>query len=102
MTRYAPTQVSSTLTMSSFACEFSPPTSTISVTGHHEEGGHTLYDIEGCVRVPVSSVASDARAWRAAKRLAELRELHDRVERALGRARYVELFKGTPFASRGG
>ena len=66
---------------------------TCTVIGHREVAKHTMYVLQGTL---------DGRPWESARRLVELRAVHDRVVALLGRARYERVFAGASFASRGG
>eukprot|EP01062_Namystynia_karyoxenos_P063405 TRINITY_DN56207_c0_g1_i1.p3 TRINITY_DN56207_c0_g1~~TRINITY_DN56207_c0_g1_i1.p3 ORF type:complete len:237 (+),score=37.05 TRINITY_DN56207_c0_g1_i1:117-827(+) len=68
--------------------------SSVTVAGHHEHGGHTLYHL-------VCTGLSDER-WVLPRRLADIRsQLHGPVKEALG-AEYPRIFHTTRFAQYGG
>eukprot|EP00931_Biecheleriopsis_adriatica_P002321 TRINITY_DN10307_c0_g1_i3.p1 TRINITY_DN10307_c0_g1~~TRINITY_DN10307_c0_g1_i3.p1 ORF type:complete len:299 (+),score=66.22 TRINITY_DN10307_c0_g1_i3:37-897(+) len=84
------------------------PILTLTVEGHAEVGGHTMYNISCEIHCPPQnekhSVHQAPRdiVWTHQARLADLREhLHDPVKGVMAE-RYKDFFGNTPFAAHGG
>jgi len=74
------------------------PRLAISVEGHHEEHGCTMYGIDVSL-----SQKGGVTTWHTTKRLCDLREqIHDPVKDVLGEEAYPMHFGETPFAHFGG
>eukprot|EP00931_Biecheleriopsis_adriatica_P111213 TRINITY_DN85577_c0_g1_i1.p1 TRINITY_DN85577_c0_g1~~TRINITY_DN85577_c0_g1_i1.p1 ORF type:complete len:285 (+),score=51.02 TRINITY_DN85577_c0_g1_i1:25-855(+) len=76
----------------------------ISMAGHEEVLGHTMYAISCSLRRPPKEEGEAARIaeWSCQKRLCDLREeLHCRIKAEMGSA-YAAYFESTPFARHGG
>eukprot|EP00929_Paragymnodinium_shiwhaense_P116889 TRINITY_DN8689_c0_g1_i2.p1 TRINITY_DN8689_c0_g1~~TRINITY_DN8689_c0_g1_i2.p1 ORF type:complete len:218 (+),score=34.41 TRINITY_DN8689_c0_g1_i2:94-747(+) len=76
----------------------------VTVPGHHEEDGHTLYILDCsiiCQGLPYTD--KDPRLlWRCSRRLCDLRDgIYSFVKSTLGEV-YTVRFRETPFAKRGG
>eukprot|EP00927_Polykrikos_kofoidii_P078281 TRINITY_DN75128_c0_g1_i1.p1 TRINITY_DN75128_c0_g1~~TRINITY_DN75128_c0_g1_i1.p1 ORF type:complete len:442 (+),score=55.84 TRINITY_DN75128_c0_g1_i1:63-1388(+) len=99
-----------------FIDEDAPPLLNISVVGHEEETLHgegaltcTLYEIHCSLSpVGVTPTAGDELSmrlttqWRCKRRLCDIRsDLHDKFKKKIGAA-YMNWFRNTPFARRGG
>eukprot|EP00440_Ansanella_granifera_P016219 gb/GFBE01017620.1/.p1 GENE.gb/GFBE01017620.1/~~gb/GFBE01017620.1/.p1 ORF type:complete len:254 (+),score=35.96 gb/GFBE01017620.1/:1-762(+) len=89
-----------------FGYERGPPAPELSLTveGHDEVLGHTMYRIRCSLRRPAKEEGTEVRVseWACRKRLCDLREeLHCRVKDGMG-SEYATYFQSTPFARHGG
>lgn len=70
----------------------------LSVVGHSEQGGHTLYHVQ--CRLEADGLIS--LHWVVQRRLGQIRDsLHDAVKNEMGKS-YADAFAYAPFAMRGG